>query len=117
MQFMIMFYEPAEIFVERTRPGMADYWTAWAAYLGALQGSGDFVSGSGLEPPPAAATVRVRNGAPAVEDGPVVSTGEQLGGYAVMELPDLDAALRWAARAPAAAYGAVEVRPVLGRQV
>jgi len=47
-----------------------------------------------------------------VQDGPFADTKEQLGGFIIMELPSLDAALDWAARCPAAALGAVEVRPL-----
>jgi hypothetical protein len=48
-----------------------------------------------------------------VQDGPYADTKEQLGGLFVIDVPDLDTALDWAARCPAAGYGAVEVRPVL----
>ena len=60
-----------------------------------------------------ATTVRIRDGKRLVQDGPFADTKEQLGGYFVIEVPDLDAALEWAARAPSAACASVEVRPVL----
>jgi hypothetical protein len=47
-----------------------------------------------------------------VQDGPYASSKEQLGGFMLLELPSLDAAMEWAARCPAASYGAVEIRPV-----
>ena len=57
--------------------------------------------------------MRIRDGKRIVQDGPFADTKEQLGGYFVIEVPDLDAALEWAARAPSAACASVEVRPVL----
>jgi hypothetical protein len=47
-----------------------------------------------------------------VVDGPYADTKEQLGGYYMIEAPDMDAALSWAARCPAAGNGTVEVRPL-----
>jgi hypothetical protein len=57
-------------------------------------------------------SVRPRQGKPPVTDGPYVETKEQLGGYFVIEAPDLDAAIKWAARCPGSHHGSVEVRPV-----
>lgn len=57
--------------------------------------------------------MRLKNGKRQVQDGPYADTKEQLGGYIILELPSLDAALDWAARCPAAANSAVEVRPLL----
>ena len=69
--------------------------------------------GDGLQGPHAATTLRVRQGARTVEDGPFADSKEQLGGYFVIDVPDLDTALDWAAQAPCALTGSVEVRPVL----
>ena len=57
--------------------------------------------------------MRVSGGKRHVEDGPYADTKEQLGGFIVLDVPSLDAALEWAARCPAAATGAVEIRPLL----
>ena len=65
-----------------------------------------------LQPSSAATTVRVADGKPQVLDGPYADTKEQLGGYYLIDVPDLDAAIAWAARCPAAGHGVVEVRPV-----
>ena len=67
---------------------------------------------SRLQPTPAATTVRVGDGKTKVLDGPYADTKEQLGGYYMIEAPDLDAAIAWAARCPGAGTGTVEVRPV-----
>jgi hypothetical protein len=114
MQYMLIFRESEAQFGERNDPAKAPaYWGAWMAYIGALNEAGVVVSGSGLEPPHTAATVRVRDGARHVQDGPYAEAKEQLGGYFVIEVPGLDEAIAWAARSPAASYASAEVRPVL----
>jgi hypothetical protein len=71
------------------------------------------VSNDGLSPAAAATTVRVRDGRPLVADGPFAETHEQLGGYYMLNCRDLDEAITWAAKIPGAAYGTVEIRPVM----
>lgn len=114
MQYMLIFRENSEGVHPRNDPEKAQaYWGAWMAYIGALNQAGIVVAGHGLQPPETATTVRVRNGQRQVQDGPYPDTKEQLGGYFVLEVPDLDAVLDWAARSPAASQGTVEVRPIL----
>lgn len=114
MQFMMLLNETAEDFARRTDPAQsADYWGGWTSFIGAMAQAGVIVKGDGLQGPHAATTVRLRDGRRTVEDGPFADTKEQLGGYFVIEVPDLDAALDWAARAPSARTASVEVRPVL----
>jgi len=113
MQYMIAFRESPE---ELARRGQADgpqYWGAWMAYIGALQQSGIIVSGSGLEPPHTGTIVRVVDGKRQVQDGPYPDSKEQLGGFFIVDVPDLDTALEWVARAPCASAGSVEVRPLM----
>jgi len=101
-------------FASRTDPERAGaYWGAWTAYAQSIAQSGILVSGAGLQPPHTATTVRVRGGHTQVQDGPYADTKEQLAGFFVIEVPDLDAALAWAAKAPSAVTASVEVRPVL----
>lgn len=114
MQFMIMAYEDQAAFDAREDPARADgYWASWQGYLASLQESGILSSAGGLAEPHTATTVRLRDGRQHVQDGPFAETKEQLGGYFVVEVADLDEALRWAARCPAAGYAGVEVRPLL----
>jgi len=114
MQYMLIFTEPASEFAKRTDSELSGpYWGGWNAYIGALSQAGVIVSGNGLQPPETATTVRVRDGKRVVHDGPFADAKEQLGGYFIIEVPDLDAALEWAARSPSASCGAVEVRPVM----
>ena len=76
------------------------------------QAAGVLVDGAELAPVVSATTVRVRDGQTLVSDGPYAEVKEALGGYFVFDCPSFDEALDWAARIPAAATGAVEVRPV-----
>ena len=112
MQYVLLIYEPEDHFADRVRPDDDPHWGAWRAYHRALLDAGVYVSGSPLErPDTAATTLRMRGGERHVQDGPYADTKEQLGGFILLELPTLDAALHWAARCPAAEYGAVELRP------
>jgi hypothetical protein len=114
MQYMIMFLEPASEIAKRTNPEHAmAYWGSWSAYMGAIAEAGVMVSGNAVQPSDTATTVRLHSGKRAVQDGPFATTRENLGGYVIVDVKDLDAALDWAAKAPCAEPGAVEVRPVL----
>ncbi|GAA1308038.1 YciI family protein [Saccharothrix xinjiangensis] len=85
----------------------------WVAYDEEVKGAGIFVSGESLADLVTATTVRVdRDGRRTVTDGPFAESRELLGGFYVIDVPDLDAALDWAARCPGSRDGAVVVRPV-----
>ena len=111
MKYMLLTYETEAAFESRSNESAETYWGAWTAYGNALAEAGVILAGGALQPAFAGTTVRLRDGARNVQDGPYADTKEQLGGYFVLELPTLDAALEWAARCPAASYGTVEVRP------
>lgn len=114
MQYMLTYHETPDDFAQRRDPTRAGaYWAAWKAYIGAMAQAGVIVNGAGLQPPDTATTVRLRDGKRQVQDGPFADSHEHLGGFFVIEVPDLDHALEWAARAPCAASGGAEVRPVL----
>lgn len=114
MQFMLMLYESDADFAERNHPERAAaYMGGWMAFLGAMHQAGIIVNGDGLQGPHTATTVRVRDDKRVVQDGPFADAKEQLGGYLVIEVPDLDTALDWAARAPSARTAGIEVRPVM----
>lgn len=111
MKYALLINEAPEHFERRKDPaGRA----AGMAYGEALRAAGVFVGGAGLEPPQTATTVQVRNGKRQVHDGPYAETKEFLAGFAIIEVADLDAALEWAARHPAAGHGSIEVRPLGG---
>jgi len=86
---------------------------AYMAYTQALKDAGAFVAGDPLQPSTTATTVRLRNDTRQVLDGPYADTKEQLGGYYLVEVKDLDEAVAWAARCPGATHGVMEVRPVM----
>ena len=114
MQYMLILNETAEEFAKRNHPQQAaEYWGGWNAFIGAMAAAGVIVNGDGLLGPETATTVRLRDGQRQIQDGPFAETKEQLGGYFVIEVPDVDAAIAWALKAPSAAYASVEVRPVL----
>jgi hypothetical protein len=114
MKFMLLALETAADFAARKEaPETSPYWASWMAYNQAMTDAGiTKVSGSALQPPDATTVVRVKEGKRLVQDGPYAAAKEQLGGYLIIDVPSLDQALEWAARCPAAARGAVEVRPV-----
>ncbi|EFM11083.1 YCII-related protein [Paenibacillus curdlanolyticus YK9] len=108
MTYTLMFYESQEDFAARIDPARKEaYLAGWTHYVRAIQEAGIGVFGSGLYGPESAATMKRRGGEVAVQDGPFPETKEQLGGIYVINVPDLDTALEWAARAP---VETVEVR-------
>jgi hypothetical protein len=115
MQYMILNYTPPAEHPDAEAVRAAADGELWGAYTRAMIEAGVFVAGNALHPATTATTLRVRGSARAIEDGPYAASKEQLGGYYIIEVPDLDTALHWAALNPAAASGAVEVRPVVMR--
>jgi hypothetical protein len=111
MKYALLVHQPQNRFDRRNdKVAIA----AGKAYGEALQAAGVFIGGAGLESPQVATTVSVRDGKRQVHDGPYAETKEFLAGFAIIDVPNLDAALEWAARHPAAEYASVEVRPLLG---
>ena len=109
-QYMLLIYNPVE---GRPSPEeMAAEMPKWGSYTQSLQDAGLFVAGDALQGVDVATTVRVRDGEKQFTDGPFAETREHLGGYYILECPDLDTALEHAARAPSARWGSIEVRPV-----
>ena len=114
MQYMIMLNESKTEFEDRTHPERAQtYWASWKAFIEAMGQAGIIVRGDGLQGPEVSTTLRVRDGKRVVQNEPFADTKEQLGGYFIIEVADLDAALDWAAKAPCVHRGSVEVRPVM----
>ena len=112
MNYTILIYESPEDFAERTDPEKRKhYYAAWPPYSKALKDAGVFVAGSGLQPPETATTLKFRGEQRMVQDGPYADTKEQLGGFIMINVPDLDAALEWAARVPRMPGRVIEVRP------
>lgn len=103
----------AEQMMEDLEPAdAAGHFAEYAAFTEAVKREGHFVSGNRLLPAATAKTVRVRDGKVHVTDGPFAETRELLGGYYLIDAPDMEAALAIAARIPGAQRGCVEVRPI-----
>jgi len=112
VQYTLMFYmSPAEFSARSDAEKKAAFWGAFIPYMQAVKDAGIFRGGAGLEAPESATTVRLQDGKRSVQDGPYADSKEQLGGFFIIEVPDLDTALDWAARYPAGPQGVVEVRP------
>lgn len=111
MQFMLLIYEDDADRVEHMDKRMP----TCAAYAEAMKKAGIYLTGERLRGVATATTVRLVDGKAQVMDGPYAEAKEQLGGFHLIDVPDLDTALAWAARCPSAARGAVEVRPVWPR--
>jgi len=116
MNYTILIYETSADFARRSDPDAKKrvaYWAEWPPYSKALKDAGVFVGGAGLQPPETATLLKLRDGQRHVQDGPYADTKEQLGGFFIIDVPDLDAALDWAARIPHAPGRVFEVRPNL----
>ena len=112
MQYLLMLYSNEDGWSQMAEAQQQEAMGAYMAYTEALKKSGAYVGSNRLRDTPSATTVRVANGKSQVLNGPYADTKEQLGGYYLLEVADLDAALSWAARCPGASHGVVEVRPV-----
>src|SRR5262245_21316799 len=113
MQYALLIYETSADFARREQAGDdATHFGAWRAYYKAVVEPRIYAGVKPLDAPEKGTTVRWRDGKALVQDGPYADSKEQLGGFMLLELPSLDAALEWAVRCPAASYGAVEIRPV-----
>ena len=112
MQYMLLIHTNEAGFAAMPRDQAEQAMGAYMAYTEALRKAGALVSSNRLQPVATATTVRLANGKTQVLNGPYAETKEQLGGYYLIEAPDLDAAIAWAARCPAASHGTVEVRPI-----
>ena len=112
MQYMLLIYSDEAGFQTMSEEQGREAMAAYGAYTAALRKAEVLVSSDRLKPTATATTVRVANGKTEVLNGPYAETREQLGGYFLIDVPDLDAALSWAARCPGASHGTLEVRPV-----
>jgi len=116
MQYLLMAYLRENDWPAMTKEQQEQGIAAYAAYGEALTKSGALKGSNRLRPTSDATTVRVADGKSQVIDGPYADSKEQLAGYFLIDVPDLDAAISWASRCPAASHGVVEVRPVWSMQ-
>jgi hypothetical protein len=108
MKYMMLLYT-ADAEVPEDDP---ELYQNWVTLLQELKAAGVLLDNNGLAPIANATTVRVRNGKTLTTDGPFAETHEQMGGYFLLDLQDLDEAIRWAEKIPHAKYGSVEIRPL-----
>ena len=112
-QYMLLMYDdPAAGPAEGSPEDQAEF-AGWMSYTDQMAQAGIMRAGEALHPVSTATTVRVRGDERVVSDGPFAETKELLGGYYVIDVPDLDTALEWAGKAPHIEHGSVEVRPVM----
>jgi hypothetical protein len=116
MKYMLLIYdEPTAYEGEAGRQLMSKMVAGHMRLGDDLKAAGVSYSGHQLQPPTVATTVRNAGGAQTLHDGPFAETKEQLGGYYLIEVPNLDAAIAWARRIPTRGAGSVEVRPIVER--
>ena len=112
MQYLFMLYADESGWSKMTKSQQEQGYAAYMAYTEALKKAGVYQGSNRLQPISAATTVRLADGKSQVLDGPYIESKEQLGGYYLVDVPDLDTAISWAARCPGASHGTIEVRPV-----
>jgi hypothetical protein len=110
MKYMLLIYADEQAWTESERELCYGESTELACQLKA---SGQYVAASPLQPVSSATSVRVRGGKRTIHDGPFAETREQLGGYFLIDVANLDEAIAVAGRIPGARKGTVEIRPVL----
>ena len=113
MKYLLMDYVSEGGWPQLTRAEQLQWLGAYKAYMEAMTKAGVLRNSTGLEPTSSATTVRVSDGKTQVLDGPYADSKEQLGGFHIIEVADLDAAIAWAARSPTALHGVIEVRPIM----
>ncbi len=112
MQYLLALYMDESGWSKMNQEQQAQGAAAYMAYTEALKAAGALKNSNRLQPSASATTIRITNGKTQVLDGPFADSKEQLAGYYLIDVPDLDAALSWAGRCPAASHGIVEVRAI-----
>jgi hypothetical protein len=112
MQYLFALYAEESGWSKLTEAQQREGVAAYGAYTEALKKAGVYKGSNRLQPVANATTVRLKDGKSQVLNGPYADSKEQLAGYYLIEVPDLDAALSWAARCPGAGHGTIEVRPI-----
>jgi hypothetical protein len=111
MQYALLLYSAGKPVAAGDNPA-GGVFDDWVSFTQALKDAGVLVTAGALEGVDTATTVRLRGGERVLTDGPFIETKEHLLGFYLVELPDLDTAIDWAARVPHVRYGTVEVRPM-----
>jgi len=117
MRYTLLLHYPEQTADDLGPEALAEGMRSFQAYAQALDEEGILAGAEVLQQSEATTTVTLADGGFIVQDGPFADTKEQLGGTFVIDVPDLDAALDWAKRAPSVAWGHVEIRPTATRYV
>jgi hypothetical protein len=112
MRYMLLIYGDESGWGNLSEADQETEMGKWYAYTEEMQKAGVSTQGDALQPTSTATTVRDNGGEPLVTDGPFAETKEQLGGYYVLDVADLDEAIKWAHKCPAATSGTIELRPI-----
>ena len=112
MRYLLLIYTPEQLDSEMDAAGGPEL-EEYNKFTQDIRARGLYEAGEALHPTTSATTVRVRDGQTVTTDGPFAETKEALGGFYIIEAPDLDAAIASAARIPGARFGSIEVRPIV----
>lgn len=113
MQYMLLIYNDPAREPPYGTPAFQEMMAGFFALNERMNADGVLRSGEGLKGVETATSLRIKSGKVETMDGPFAETREHLGGYYVIDVPDLDAALKYAALIPAAQFGTIEVRPLM----
>jgi hypothetical protein len=112
MKYMLLMYADQSIAPQFSAEEQQNVQRAWFDFMKEAKAAGVLIDNNGLAPVSSSTTVRVRSGKTLTTDGPFAETHEQLAGFSMIQCQNLDDAIGWAARAPMALYGSVEIRPL-----
>ena len=113
MQYLLLIYTDEQVDAQMSEAEQAAVYEGYNVFGKEAEQRGVIRGGEALMPTSTATTVRVRNGKTLTTDGPFAETKEQLGGFYILDCKDLDEAIEFAAKISGAAYGSVEIRPVM----
>ncbi len=113
MKYALLIYSDSTSGPDPDSPEFGAEMQEWFSYTNQLAEAGAMLGGEGLLGAETATSVQVRDGKTVTHDGPFAETKEVLGGFYIVDVDNLDAAIEWAAKIPSVGYGTVEVRPVM----
>lgn len=113
MKYALLLYADQNAGPAWDTPEMAAEMQQWFSFSAELAEAGAMLGGEALQPTEAATNVKVREGKTITADGPFAETKEALGGFYLIDVEDLDAAVAWAEKIPNVGYGTVEIRPLM----
>jgi hypothetical protein len=113
MKYMLLIHDEEARIARASEAERTAFMTEYRKLIDELKATGTYQMGSQLQPTSTATSVRLRDGKRTITDGPFAETREQLGGYFLVDVADLDEAIAIASRIPSVHFGTIEVRPVV----